>query len=152
MSQPRKVANTFDWHAIWSGSIAEGASQQIAFVPVGYKADGPPAGAADGAVPCLIGHEILITNPASSSSDLHIAVAAANSPGVGQWLPFQSTMKPGYVDPTTFPVPDDTNTIIVPIGAIAFPIRVRAFGITISSPNGDSAPSLVAYGPLSLES
>lgn len=152
MSQPSKIAQSFEHYAVWDGSIAQNGTAQIAFTPVdaGASASGPPQGASGSAVPVLIAHEILISNPGASAIEV-TPVGVQSSDAYSSWLPYQSTMRPMYVDPTTFPAVSSSNRIIVPAGAIAFPIRVRAVGITISSPIGATTPSVAAYGPLSLE-
>lgn len=149
MSQPRKVAQAFEHYAAWNGSIAGAGSQQIAFTPQQKGSDGPPTGATGAAVPVIIAHEILVSNSSDYAIEVTPAPAQANS--YNSWLPYQSTMKPMWVDPTTFPAVTATNCIIVPPRAVAFPIRVRSVGITISSPNGAASVSVAAYGPLSLE-
>lgn len=159
MGNPRKVAQTFDHYAVWTGAIGANASQQIAFVPIdgGAALSGAPPGASSTAVPCLVAHEILISNP--GGPDILVTPATLQNSGGGSgpdafdsWPPTSSNMKPFWVDPTTFPAPTASNSIIVPAGAIAFPIRVKSYGITIKAANGAvTGISVAAYGPLSLE-
>lgn len=149
-ARPWRVALATDHYATWSGSIAESSAEQIAFVPVDYHADGSPPNATEAAVPVLIAHEVLVSNPGEYAIEVAPAQASATD-DTKTYPPSNSTMKPFYADPTTFPAVTDANAIIVPAGAVAFPIRVMCYGITISSPNGATTPSVVAYGPLSLE-
>jgi hypothetical protein len=158
MSQPRKVAQAFEHYASWTGTVTSGSSTQIAFVPIdaGAAASGPPVGASGAAKPVLIGHEILISNPGSNALLVTPATVqsggatAAGGDAYNAWPPAGSNQKPMWVDPTTFPAVTATNSIVVPAGAIAYPIRVRAVGITIKAASGDVTPSVAAYGPLSL--
>lgn len=147
--KPFNVASAMDWHAIYNGSLAQNATAQIAFTPVGYSAPGPPAGAPGGAKAALVAHEILVTNPGTFAIEIAVGADAQGGPMV-VYRP-NSVREPAWIDPTTLPAVSAANKIIVPAGAIAFPIRVKALGITISSPNGATTPSVQAYGPLSIQ-
>ncbi len=156
MSKPFKVAQAFDFISVWNGTVGTSPTQ-IAFVPSNFPAVGKvPPGAPSIAVPVLVAHEILISNP--STAVLSIAVgdvaSAGSSLGVKTYASMDggqiSSMKPMYLDPTTLPAIAAGNTITVPPGVTAFPIRVRAYGITIEAAASAAGVSIQAYGPISL--
>jgi hypothetical protein len=154
-SSPRKVAQAFDFFSAWNGSVSNTAPTQIAFTPVNYKAAPAPPNAPGGSVPVIPAFEILISNPSAES--LQVAIGDAVTAGMGSLVLTPSMdggqvsrMKPVYLNPTTLPAIDD-NFIVVPPGALDYPIRVRAYGITIQAVTGAAANvSVVAYGPISL--
>jgi hypothetical protein len=155
-SSPRKVAQAFDFIAAWNGTVDTGSSTQIAFTPINYKAATVPPNAPGRAVAVIPAFEIIISNPSTES--LQVAVGDVVSAGLGALALYPSMdggqvsrMKPVFLDPESLPAITSGNMIVVPPGAIAFPIRVRAYGLTITAVSANAANvSIQAYGPISL--
>lgn len=155
-SSPRKVAQAFDFFSAWNGTVDSGSATQIPFTPINYKAAPAPPNAPGGSVAVIPAFEILISNPSAES--LQVAVGDCVTAGLGSMTLTPSVdggqvarMKPVYLETTTLPAIGEGNVITIPPGALDYPIRVRAYGITIQALNANAANvSVVAYGPISL--
>src|SRR6185312_3830151 len=158
MSKPFKVSAAYEYVSSFTGTVLAASATQIVFTPLNFaKPDGPPPGAPNDAVPAMPAHEILITNP--TANVLKLAVADVNQAGSANGMKVYpsmegqqvASMKPLFIHPADLPAISAGNEIIVPANCIAFPIKVRAYGLTIQAVSADAAGvSIQAYWPINL--